>query len=907
MQRKFILILLTAALGAAAQNLPYQDTSLTPEERAADMVSRMTLDEKIQQVGHQTPAVSRLGLKGYNYWNEAIHGVARSGLATSFPVSKALSATWNTELMYEVATAISDECRVYSNTKNKGLIYWCPTINMSRDPRWGRDEENYGEDPYLTGRLAVEFIRGMQGDDPHHFKTIATAKHFAANNYEKGRHSTSSDVDDRSLREYYLPAFETAVREANVRSIMSAYNAVNGVPCGANHELLIDILRGEWGFDGFVTSDCGAVDDIFQKHHYVADGAHAAAVAMRNGEDLNCGTTFQEHCRSAIAQGLMTEEDLDRALTRVLAARFSVGEFDPDAQVSWTRIPESTLDCADHRALALEAAHQGIVLLKNDGMLPLTADKSVAIIGPLGNTAVLGGYSGSPSEISTLLEAVAEKMDYTIGDGTIQFEDCTEQNVPSGSKRLTHETNGSAGNLGYIYNNDWVAFPDVDFGAGCSRLEICHAAKNKNATTVHFYLDAIAGSPAASVVCPVTGNWSSYRTTSVEVDPDIFCGRHKLYAKFSGGTDGDKYCANMDWVRFYDPNRPNPLETDGPLYFFKGCEVSSRAATDYARAMEVAAKADVVLFAAGTDLSVSDESHDRTSLNLPGDQQQLLEAVYSVNPNVVLVLQTCSSVTIPWAEQHCRAIVEAWYAGQAQGEAIADVVYGDFNPCGKLTSTWYRDLADLPAGMMDYNIRTAGYTYMYHRKTPLYPFGFGLSYTEFEYSDFALDSDELAKDGTITASATITNIGERAGAEVVQLYARCVSELDRPALQLVGFARVELEPGESKTVAIPVRHDQLAYFNTATQTFDVEDGTAEIMLGASSADIRGRRSVHTEGATVKTTYRTGQAAVEAPIVGAEAAGSTVYDLTGRPVGTTDTIEALPAGVYLTSGRKILKR
>ncbi|MDE7142719.1 MAG: hypothetical protein K2O33_07500, partial [Muribaculaceae bacterium] len=283
-----------------AQSYPYKDPTLSDRERAADLVSRMTLDEKIAQIGHQAPAVSRLGLQGYNYWNEAIHGVARSGLATSFPVSKALSSSWDAELMREVATAISDECRIYNNDKNKGLIYWCPTINMSRDPRWGRDEENYGEDPYLTGKLAVEFIKGMQGDDSRRYKTIATAKHFAANNYEKGRHSTSSDMDDRNLREYYLPAFEMAVKEGNVRSVMSAYNAVNGIPCGANHLLLMDILRQEWGFDGFVTSDCGAVDDVWQanRHHYVSTGAEAGAVSLKNGEDLNCGTTFQEYAKA---------------------------------------------------------------------------------------------------------------------------------------------------------------------------------------------------------------------------------------------------------------------------------------------------------------------------------------------------------------------------------------------------------------------------------------------------------------------------------------------------------------------------------------------------------------------------------------------------------------------------------
>lgn len=894
-------------MSASAQTYPYQDETLSPMERAADMVSRMTLQEKIDQVGHKTSAVARLGLPGYNYWNEAIHGVARSGLATSFPVSKALSSTWDLDLVFKVATAISDECRVYNNNNNKGLIYWCPTINMSRDPRWGRDEENYGEDPFLTGKIAVEFIKGMQGNDPKHYKTIATAKHFAANNYEKGRHSTSSDVDDRNLREYYLPAFEMAVKEGNVRSIMSAYNAVNGIPCGANRELLIDILRGEWGFDGFVTSDCGAVDDVFNKHHYVGSGAEASAVSMKNGEDLNCGDTFQQYCKSAIEKGLMTEADLDLALTRVLAARFSVGEFDSKSNVSWTSTPSSKLDSEEHRDLALTAAREAIVLLKNENnFLPLSPEKSVAIIGPLGHTVMLGGYSGSPIALTTVLEGIAGKHDYVINDGTVQFEDCEEQSVPTGSKRLTHEANGSAGNLGYIFNNDWVAFNNVNFGAGRNLVDIYHGAKNNHPTVVKFYLDDMEGEPDAVVTCPVTGNWSKYVVTTAEVDPAVFNGIHKVYVQFEGGTDGDKYCANMDWFRFYDPTITNPLEEDGPVYYYKGCEVSSSAGTDIKRAVEIAQKADVVVFAAGTNLDVSDESNDRTSLNLPGNQQALLEAVYAANPNVVLVLQTCSSVTIPWAQENVPAIVEAWYDGQAQGQAIADVLYGDFNPSGKLTSTWYRSTSDLPATMLNYDIRKAGYTYMYHTKTPLYPFGFGLSYTTFDYTGMTLGSDRLNKDGIVEVSATVKNTGDRAGAEVVQLYARYNSSIERPQLQLVGFARVELEPGETKTVVIPVKHEQLAYFNTDKQTFDVEEGTVDLCLGASSADIRHRASISTEGATVKVTYRTAGAGVNDIFADKEYDSRYVYNLSGQPVCTTGEFETLAAGFYIMNGKVVKK-
>lgn len=906
--KKTLSLLLGAmiATGAAGATYPYQDESLSPEERAADLVSRMTLEQKIDQVGHRTSAIGTLGLASYNYWNEAIHGVARSGLATSFPVSKALSSTWDLPLIYDVATAISDECRVYNKSSNKGLIYWCPTINMSRDPRWGRDEENYGEDPYLTGRIAVEYIKGMQGDDPRHYKTIATAKHFAANNYEKGRHSTSSDMDARNLREYYLPAFEMAVKDANVRSVMSAYNALNGIPCGANHELLIDILRGEWGFDGFVTSDCGAVDDVFSRHKYVATGAEASAVSMKNGEDLNCGDTFQLYCKEAIEKGLMTEADLDRALTRVLAARFSVGEFDAPGNVSWNSIPASALNSEANQALALKAAREAIVLLKNENnFLPLDPSKTVAVIGPLGNTVSLGGYSGSPTELSTLFEGICAKHNYEASDGTVQFEDCSEQSVPTSGKRLTHEANGSGGNLGYIYNNDWVAFEGVNFGSGAMRLDVYHAAKNNNPTVVKFYLDNMDGEPVATVTCPVTGNWSTYTTTTVDVDPSVCSGVHKVYTKFEGGTNGDKYCANMDWFRFYDPAVTNPLEEQGPVYYYRGCDVTGSASTNFARAMEIAQKADVVIFAGGTDLSVSDESNDRTSLDLPGDQQKLLESIYAVNPNTVLMLQTCSSMTIGWAQENLPAIVEAWYDGQAQGQAMADVLYGDFNPSGKLTSTWYASLSALPSVMTNYDIRSAGYTYMYHKGTPLYPFGYGLSYTTFEYSGLTLSADRLAKGEELTATAMISNTGSRAGAEVVQLYARCNSAIDRPQMQLVGFARVELEPGETATVTIPLRHDQLSYFNTATQTFDVEEGSVDLMLGASSADIRLRESISTQGAVVKLTHLSDPSAIREVMADVPAGTDRIYNLSGQYVGTQ--LDALAPGFYIAGGRKIVKK
>lgn len=905
--------LLLAFLSAQAQQA-WKDTSLSFHERAKALVQAMTLDEKINQVGHQTMEISRLGLKGYNYWNEALHGVARSGLATSFPVSKAMSATWNLGLIFDCATATSDEARVYNNKQGKGLIYWCPTINMSRDPRWGRDEENYGEDPYLTGRLAVAYVKGMQGDDPHYFKTIATAKHFAANNYEKGRHSTSSDMDARNLREYYLPAFEMCVREANVRSIMSAYNAVNGIPCGANHELLIDILRNEWGFNGFVTSDCGAIDNIFQNHHYVGTAAEASGIAMRNGEDLNCGSTFQEYCKEAIQRGFLTEAELDTALVRVLEARFSVGEFDSSDIVCWQNTPDSLLNCQRHQQLALQAARESIVLLKNSPaeqgqtpLLPIRPDQTVAVIGPFASTVTLGGYSGSPTVLTSPLQGIAAKMGVSSSDGRVEFEDCDEMSA-HGNNHLVKEANGSAGNLGYIHSGDWVAFSQVDFGSGVTKLTVNSAAKNSQPTILRIYLDSRTKStPDMQVSLPATGSWSTYQQKTFNVDPTIFNGTHKVYFQFY--FTGNTYGANMDWFRFYNTDDTNPLQSNGPLYYVRGCNVNNTSGNDFATAREFAAKADVVVLCLGTDLETSDESHDRNSLNLPGGQQQLMQEVYSVNKNVVLVMQTCSSMTIGWAQQNIPAIIEAWYGGQAQGQAIADVLYGDYNPSGKLTSTWYSSLSVLPNNLMQYDIRKNHYTYMYHNREPLYPFGYGMSYTTYEYSNLQLSRSRLSRGESLTVSFDVTNTGERDGNEIVQLYTHAQSQIERPLKELKGFDRISLRAGETRRVEIELSHDQLAYYNMQTNTFDVEEGTVDVMIGASSADIRLSTTITTEGATVRGTYLNPiQAGIQqTDNIRTMPSAQNVYNMQGQMVGTMDNEDMLPRGLLFTPGYKFVKR
>lgn len=900
---------LTLSYQASAQTLPYQDTQLSFHERAKDLVSRMTLDEKINQVGHNTQAISRLGVKSYNYWNEGLHGVARSGAATSFPVSKAMSCTWDLPLIYKCAEATANEARIYNKQKGKGLIYWCPTINMSRDPRWGRDEENYGEDPYLTGRLAVEYIRAMQGNHEKYYKTVATAKHFAANNFEGGRHSTSSDMDERNLREYYLPAFEMAVKDANVRSIMSAYNALNGIPCGANRTLLIDILRKEWGFNGFVTSDCGAVDDVFQsnRHHYVATAAEASAVSMKNGEDLNCGSTFQGYCKEAIEKGLMTEADLDTALVRVLEARFSVGEF--DSTNPFPEITNDLLECDAYRQLALQASHEAIVLLKNqDRFLPLDATKvnKIAIIGPYANNVQLGGYSGTPTYTKTLLQAVGEELNYDTSDsGLIQAENYDKA------------TNGGVDNpgIGNITNNAVFTYNNVDFKEGKSTLSFSYAGRYDERQLTIRIDNSSTGTIIYQETLPATANnWTTFVTKTVALSDQAkaITGKHTVYLifnKLGSATDTNKYIINVDWFRLYNEGEASPTALGNKVMLAQGCEVSGAKKQElFDEATAMAKAADVVILALGTDLNVSDESRDRSSLALPGVQQQLLEAVFAANPKTIVVLNSCSSMTINWAKQNVPAILSAWYDGQEQGTAISDVIFGHYNPQGKLTSTWYNAQSDLPSNLLQYDIRKNHYTYMYYNKPPLYPFGFGLSYTTFEYENLKLSSKTLKAGETITISADIKNTGDRDGAEIVQLYAHCNSAIERPQKQLVGFERVELKAGETKTVNIPLRHDQLSYFNETAQSYDVEQGEVDLYVAASSADVRLSDKINTEAATVKYTYISDPAGIKNARLGHKTIKSDkVFTLQGTCVGTTDTFDALPRGLYVIAGEKIIKR
>lgn len=1015
---------LLASLSATAQtDYPWMDTSKSFKERAQLLCKELTLREKVDQLGNNvSEPIKRNGkviLPSYQYWNEALHGVARSGAATSFPESKGMSATWDEMLVRACAEAISDEARIYHETNGKGLNYWSPTINMSRDPRWGREEENYGEDPLLAGRLAVEFIKGFQGEitpATPYYKLVACAKHFAANNYEQGRQSTTSFVSEKNMREYYLPAFEMSVKEGGVKSIMAAYNAFStdvteldannqgaskshgGLPCCANKMLLTDILRKEWGFNGYVTSDCAGLSCVHRavKHKYfgdytagtIADGtdfatihspyansteqeqimeARTATIALQAGTDTNCefmsrSSVLQRAAVNAADPAFaaketaapngqkyigLTEADIDTAVVRVLETRFALGEFD-----GYKYPVNNTLESEANQKLALKAAQESITLLKNSApegsstpLLPITTDKKVALVGPYANAIMLGDYSGTPTYTITPYEAFSKKMDFKLSVARTGKTPAVPFDEAVVSKRGADSNDKGGGVLENTAPGDIFLYKDVNFGEkGCTNFEMACGAKNTGVGSVSFCLDSKDAEPFLTVDNQNTGSWSKYAIITANVDPAVLKGKHDLYVKLSGSQN---YVGNYKYFNFWNPDEvliPSE-ETQGPLYL---CTTSSTvnekaSAEMIQRAADVAKRADVVIFLGGTnyekldDHATGTESHDRFQLTLPGNQEEVLKALYAANKNTVLVLESGSSLDITWAKENLPAIVEAWYGGQAQGQAICDAIYGDINPSGKLTSTWYNSISELPQesstaqnassygrkGMMEYNIDDWGYTYMYYGKgeknpcqaeKPMFPFGYGLSYTTFDYSDMAVSQQQIKKGGKVVVTANVKNTGSRDGAEIVQLYANFNGNANygkngNLRRKLVGFARVELKAVETKQVEMPVSYDQLSYFDEQTHQFKVAGCTVTLELAASSEDIRDTKDVNAEAGVAKDTYISD---TESSIERVENAASLqkndqIFTVMGSYVCSAKDYDRLPAGIYVLNGRKYIKK
>ncbi len=810
------------------------------KERLADLISLMTVDEKIRQLTNESDSIPRLGIEKYNYWSEALHGVVGNN-ATSFPQAVAMGSTWDPDLLYRVSTAISDEARALNVAEGKGLTYWSPTINIARDPRWGRNEESYSEDPYLLSRMAVSFVKGMQGNDPYYLKTVSTPKHFMANNEEERRHTGSSDVDMRSMWEYYLPAFRQAIVEGKAYSIMGAYNEVNHVPCNANPYLLGDLLRRDWGFEGYVVSDCGAVNDMVDGHHFFKTGPEAAARSVLAGCDLDCGSEYRRDLPEALAKGLLEVQDLDRALERVLSARFRLGEFDLPEMVPFRSITKEKLDCKEHRDLALEAARKSIVLLKNNGILPLRTDnvKSIAVIGPNAAEPQLGIYSGWPNVHVAPLEGILGKalalgihVDYSMGcaisDSSLRPIESQYFTKVEGAERtgLTGEYFDNMSLSGKPVLTRIDSMVNFNFGTHSpapgipeDHFSIRWRGAIVPPDTVHYIgLSTDDGARLSLDGKLVIDDWRDHAEEAHKAEVELKPGK-KYEVEIQYYDHALSACARLTW---------------------------DLVQKDFSAAKAAAAKNDIVVLVLGTSPELSREERDRTSIELPQMQRELIAEVASVNPRVILVLVNGGPVALAGAENKACAIVEAWYPGELGGTAVADVLFGDVNPGGKLPETFYASTHQLPP-MSDYDLINHPRTYMYVEQPVLFPFGHGLSYTQFEYSSLDCGPAAIGKDGEVQMQFTVQNTGNVKGSEVAQVYVHDVhASIKVPINQLKRFQRVALAPGEKKTVTFKIPASELSFYDTNANDFKAKPGTWDIRVGSSSSDIRLKGTVTIE-------------------------------------------------------------
>ncbi|RSL18481.1 beta-glucosidase [Edaphobacter aggregans] len=676
----------------------YLDPSKPIDQRVADLIGHMTLQEKAQQLNHLNVGIPRLRVAAWGGWNQTLHGVWSKQPTTLFPAPIAMGATWDPALIHTITGAMSDEARALYNIgadgprSKHGLVFRSPVINVSRDPRWGRIQEVFSEDPFLTGRMGVAYVQGLQGDDPHYLKVAATVKHFAVNNVETNRQRLSAEVDERNLMEYWLPHWRAVIVEGHAQSVMASYNAINGVPDAINKYLLTDILRGQWNFDGFVTDDLGGVNLLVAAHHITEDPVEATARSIQAGCDSD-DMQFETNIPLAVDSGRLPIADVDRALARVLRVGFRLGAFDPPELNPYSKISANVIRSEEHLGLSLQTALESMTLLTNrNNFLPLDGKslKSVAVIGPAGDSAYeTGNYYGTPARKISPLQGLKEKM----GSGV-----------------------------------------KVEYEQGAGFVE--------------------AADPAAIT-----------------------------------------------------------------------------------RAAELARKSDVAILFLGTNLKVEAEGRDRRDLNLPGAQEQLMEAVYAANPKTVLVLMNAGPLAVTWANDHLPAILEAWYPGEAGGTAIAQVLLGEHNPGGHLPYTVYASLDGVPP-QNEYDV-SKGFTYLYFKGVPLYPFGHGLSYTKFAYSNLKLSQSKTSATGQIDVSFDLQNTGSRAGSEVAQMYVHQEkSNVVQPIKSLRGFQRIVLEPGVSKHVTLSLPVSELSYYDVVTRKFLVAPGMFDVMIGSSSEDIR---------------------------------------------------------------------
>lgn len=832
-------------LFSCAQKLPYQDTSLTVEQRAEDLLPRLTLEEKVALMQNASPAIPRLGIKEYDWWNEALHGVGRAGLATVFPQAIGMGASFNDSLLYEVFDAVSDEARVKSRIfsengvlkRYQGLTFWTPNVNIFRDPRWGRGQETYGEDPYLTGQLGMAVVRGLQGpEDGKYDKLHACAKHFAVHSGpEWNRHSFDAEnIAPRDLWETYLPAFKDLVQKADVKEVMCAYNRFEGEPCCGSNRLLMQILRDEWGYKGIVVSDCGAISDFYrpETHGTHPDKEHASAGAVLSGTDLECGGEYGS-LADAVKAGLIDEKLIDVSLKRLLTARFELGEM--DEQPAWAEIPASTLNSKEHQDLALRMARESLVLLQNkNNILPLNTGLKVAVMGPNANDSVMqwGNYNGIPGHTVTLLEAVRSKLP----EGQVMYEPGCDRTSREALQSLFSECsiNGKPGFLAEYWNNRTREGEVV--------------ATDQISTPFHF---ATTGATTFASGVEITDFSARYESVFRPSQSGDVAFRFQLDGEVTLMVDGEQVAQKV-YVK--NPTNLYTLQAKaGKEYhieiLFK--QRNERATLDFDLgkqveinlnlAVEKVKDADVVLFAGGISPSLEGEEMpvevsgfkggDRTDIELPAVQRDLLRTLKKAGKKVVFINYSGSAIGLVPESNTCEAILQAWYPGQAGGTAIVDVLFGDYNPAGRLPVTFYKDAGQLP-DFEDYSMK--GRTYRYMQQQPLYPFGYGLSYTTFIYGEANLGKNTIGKGETAMLTVPVSNVGQRDGDEVVQVYLRSPADKDGPRYTLRAFKRVHIPAGQTKSVTIPLTHESFEWFDEATNTMHPVAGTYELLYGGSS-------------------------------------------------------------------------
>ena len=834
---------MTACL--SAQTLPYQNPNLSAAQRADDLLSRLTLEEKVSLMMDTSPAIERLGIPQFQWWNEALHGVGRNGFATVFPITMAMAASWDDALLHQVFTAVSDEARVKAQqAKRSGdikryqsLSFWTPNINIFRDPRWGRGQETYGEDPYLTAKMGLAVVRGLQGMTYNgkwivdsYKKLLACAKHFAVHSGpEWNRHTFNiENLPERDLWETYLPAFKSLVQEGKVAEVMCAYQRIDGQACCAQTRYEQQILRDEWGFDGIITSDCGAIRDFLPKWHNVAkDGAEASAKAVLSGTDVECGSEYK-NLPAAVRRGDIKEADLDKSLRRLLIARFELGDFDSDDLNPWTKIPENVVASKEHKQLAYEMALKSIVLLQNkNNVLPL-GSQDIVVMGPNANDSVMmwGNYSGYPTRTITALEGIREKsrVKYIQGCGLTRNEQ-----FESRFSQLITPLGASGMQIIYWNNTEMKGEPaaivDTKSPIRLSNGGNTVFAPGVNLENISARLDAtFKPTKDETLIFNISGDDKIRLIVNSDTIVDIWKVRHRIQGgkKELNVKAGEHYRIQIDYVQ----------ETGyGALNF----DIQHKISPTNAELLAQIGNTETIIFVGGIAPSLEGEEMkvsepgfkggDRTSIELPQAQRDVLRMLHEAGKKVIFINCSGGAIALTPELDTCDAILQWWYAGEMGGTALAEVLFGDQSPSGKLPVTFYKSTDELP-DFLDYTMKNR--TYRYYTGEALFPFGYGLSYTTFDISK------PVYKNNNVQVS--VKNTGSSTGSETVQVYIRNLADKEGPLKTLRAYQQVTLTPGQSKTISIPLPRKSFELWDTKTNTMRVVPGSYEIMVGSSSAD-----------------------------------------------------------------------